>query len=247
MSTTDNLGLTLIDVNQSQKEVTANEAFSALDAALCDTMAVDVLDGTNAVAAATVQENAHLYLVAGSPAPTTTLTVELPAVKRLLVITNGCGELAEVACAGAGSPPTTVEVPNGTTALVYCDGAEVYGVAGVGGAEAPVGFGGWIAGTPAASEIVFSMYAVFPFELAVDFAGAGAESDIAATATTDFDVQKNGVSIGTMSFAAAGTAATYTAASGATFAIGDIMRLVAPATPDATLADISFTFKGTRL
>jgi hypothetical protein len=68
----------------------------------------------------------------------------------------------------------------------------------------------------------------------------------AATAQADFNLLKNGVSFGTMRFAVAGTAATFIAASQASFAIGDVLTVVAPATPDATLANIGFALAGTR-
>jgi hypothetical protein len=63
------------------------------------------------------------------------------------------------------------------------------------------------------------------------------------------DVKKNGTNIGTVTFAAAATTGTFaTTASGTpeTFAAGDELRLVGPATADATLADIHITFAGTR-
>jgi hypothetical protein len=83
---------------------------------------------------------------------------------------------------------------------------------------------------------------VFPAGLTDSQGTAGT----AATAQTDFDIRHNGVSVGTMRFAAAGTSATFIAASEQTYNAGDIMTVVAPATPDATLADISFVLAGTR-
>jgi hypothetical protein len=48
----------------------------------------------------------------------------------------------------------------------------------------------------------------------VDLAGSQAVASVAATAQTDFDIRKNEVSVGTMSFAAGGTVATFNAGSG---------------------------------
>lgn len=62
----------------------------------------------------------------------------------------------------------------------------------------------------------------------------------AATAQTDFDIQKNGASIGTMRFAAAATTATFILTGPVSFAAGDDVRVVAPASPDATLSTVSF-------
>ena len=67
---------------------------------------------------------------------------------------------------------------------------------------------------------------------------------IAATAQTDFDVQRNGLSIGTVRFPAGSATATFIAASAVTCEPGDRLTVIAPATPDATLADIAVTLAG---
>lgn len=71
-------------------------------------------------------------------------------------------------------------------------------------------------------------------------------ADIAATGQTDFDLQKNGVSFGTMRFAAAGTVATFIMSGDETFTAGDVLEVIAPGSPDATLADIGFSLVGER-
>jgi hypothetical protein len=47
-----------------------------------------------------------------------------------------------------------------------------------------------------------------------------------------------------MCFAAASDTGTFIAASETVLEPGDVLRVVAPAVPDATLADIGFTFAG---
>lgn len=69
---------------------------------------------------------------------------------------------------------------------------------------------------------------------------------IAATAQTDFDVRRNGVSVGTIRFAASGTVATFIMVQSQVFQVGDVLKIIAPASPDATLADISFSLAGVR-
>ena len=75
--------------------------------------------------------------------------------------------------------------------------------------------------------------------------GSQGTAGTAATAMATFEVQKNGVNVGTMVFAAAATTATFTMASATTFNAGDVLTLVAPAVPDATLANLAWTFMGT--
>jgi hypothetical protein len=82
--------------------------------------------------------------------------------------------------------------------------------------------------------------------LPADAVGSSVEAETAATAETDFDLQKNDVSIGTVRFAISGTVATFVSISEETFVAGDRLELIAPVTPDATLAEVYFTFKLTR-
>lgn len=110
----------------------------------------------------------------------------------------------------------------------------------------PYDIGAMIPGAPSASLVCMR----YKFPRAVDFPASLTNSQgvagTAATAQTDFDVRKNGVSFGTIRFAAAGTSATFIAAGSSSFAAGDVLTVVAPASPDATLADISVTLAGTR-
>jgi len=48
-----------------------------------------------------------------------------------------------------------------------------------------------------------------------------------------------------MQFAAGASAASFAMTSATTFAAGDVLTIVAPATPDATLANLVWTLAGT--
>lgn len=126
----------------------------------------------------------------------------------------------------------------GTTALVFEEIASVV--------STPYDVGSFFPGVPGSSELllrfVFSRAVVFPAGLTNSQGFLG----VAATASTAIDIQKNGASVGTMTFAAAGTTATFTFSTETTFLSGDRLELVAPGTADATAADISFTLAGTR-
>jgi len=106
--------------------------------------------------------------------------------------------------------------------------------------------GGGCTGAPTASLVLMR----YPFPRAASFpAGLTNSKGVAATAATaqtDFNLLKNGVSFGSMRFAAAGTVATFIAASATSFAVGDVLTVTAPGTPDASLANIGFTLAGTR-
>ena len=120
-----------------------------------------------------------------------------------------------------------------------------YTITGVGQATVTVVTGTFVNGKPSASLVlqryVFATTVVFPAGLA----GSQGTAGTAATAMAVFEVQKNGVAVGSMMFAAAATTATFAMTSATTFDAGDVLTLVAPATPDANLANLAWTFMGT--
>jgi hypothetical protein len=120
-----------------------------------------------------------------------------------------------------------------------------YTITGAGQATVTVVTGTFVNGKPTASLVlqryVFATTVSFPAALA----GSQGTAATAATAIATFTVQKNGVNVGTMVFAAAATTAAFTMATATTFNAGDVLTLVAPAVPDATLANLAWTFMGT--
>lgn len=101
-------------------------------------------------------------------------------------------------------------------------------------------------GRPSTGETLLS----FLFTRAVTFpAGltlSRAKSVVAATASSVFSIQKNGVQFGTMTFAISATTATFAAASQTDFAAGDTITVVAPNPRDNTLSGVYGTLAGTR-
>jgi hypothetical protein len=87
----------------------------------------------------------------------------------------------------------------------------------------------------------FPRAVIFPASLTLSRGVCGT----APSSQTDFDILKNGVRFGTMRFAASATSATLISASGASFAAGDILTVVAPAALNG-LADLGFALAGTR-
>lgn len=116
---------------------------------------------------------------------------------------------------------------------------------GTGGGR-PYDIGAMVTGVPDADAVCLR-YA-FPREVtfAADFDLSQGVAGVAATAQTDFDIQQNGVSVGTMTFAASATTATFDMDDETVFEVGDVLTVVAPSPADATLADISFVLAGTR-
>jgi len=102
------------------------------------------------------------------------------------------------------------------------------------------------AGTLPASQVMLR----YPFPRAVTFPSGLTNSrgvaGAAATGAKVIDLRKNNVSFGSINFAAGATTATFTMASATSFASGDVLTAIAPASADATLADLGISLAGTR-
>jgi hypothetical protein len=103
-------------------------------------------------------------------------------------------------------------------------------------------------GVPTASAKVLRIPVSRAVTFAANFSGSYAKASANATGSTVFDIQKNGSSIGSATFAAGAATATFTSSGGTSqsLAAGDVLSIVAPGTADATLADIGFALAGTR-
>lgn len=112
---------------------------------------------------------------------------------------------------------------------------------------APYDVGLFVGGKPDASELLVKLVATRDIDFVADFADSLLHAGVAATASTVFAIAKNGTGIGSVTVGAAATTGTFTtSATPVSLAAGDVLTITAPGTPDATLADISITLKGTR-
>jgi len=102
-------------------------------------------------------------------------------------------------------------------------------------------------GVPTNSAKVLRVPIARAVTFAGNFSGSYGKASVASTGTATFDVQKNGSSVGTVVFTSSATA-TFTTSGGTSvsFAAGDVLGIVAPASADATLADIGIVLAGTR-
>jgi hypothetical protein len=103
---------------------------------------------------------------------------------------------------------------------------------------------GSFGGTIPTTSVVLAWMAGFSIIFPANLTGSVVKAKTAATAQTDFDLQKNGASVGTVRFAAAGTVATFVGVSSFTMVSGDYLELVSPGTADATLQNLLFSFVG---
>jgi hypothetical protein len=112
-----------------------------------------------------------------------------------------------------------------------------------------------IVGKPANGEVVLLFVAPRPFRIPANAASSRLKAGTAATESSVFSIQKNGGEFLTATVAASSATATVAASSATAtfagsqtdFAAGDVLRIVAPAAADATLADIALSLVATLL
>ncbi|RUW57176.1 DUF2793 domain-containing protein [Mesorhizobium sp. M8A.F.Ca.ET.021.01.1.1] len=98
-------------------------------------------------------------------------------------------------------------------------------------------------GTLDTSEVIFSHIAGKGFTLPSALTGSLAVAAVASTGTAVLKIKKNGADVGTITFTASATG-VFAMASATAFVAGDILNIVAPSSPDATLANISASLVG---
>ena len=271
---TPNLAIPHIAASQNQKEVTANDAFDRLDEAICGLTAISLTGQTSplVLASATALRCAILQLDPSHPGGG--FEVVVPVNRKPYTVRNLSGGAITLRMAtGAGVVVSDGQVrllyADGTDVVdlspAAAGGVEALNdLSDVDTATAPPGSGdglrwngsAWVPATrgldvgvflpdrPAAGALVFKLVVVRAFTLPAGLTGARGHAGAAATSPADFDLRKNGSSIGTASFAAGNATASFTLASATSLAEGDRLELIAPTPQDATLADLTILLKG---
>lgn len=116
MSGTTNLGVGYITASQNQKEVTANAAFDRLDKALTETFDADVTSGNVTLTSTQYREALH---VRATNATTAGRTVTLPAIERLVILSNPASNTQAVDFVRGSA---TVTLAAGEAAVARTDG-----------------------------------------------------------------------------------------------------------------------------
>jgi hypothetical protein len=247
VSATPNLAIEHILQSQAQKEVTANEAFDALDQAIAGLLEVDVSAGGTITLDPAAALGCKMLRLTGTLA--TDAAVVIPTNKKSYLVHNATAGGFAVTIRTAAGAGVAVDSNFHDTAIVYCDGTDVVAISigNAGGDDiGPYDVGVYFPGQPGAGVTLLQLVAPRAFTLPAGLTGSQGYAGTAPTAQADLDIRKNGASIGTGTFAASASTATFSFASEVTFAAGDRLAVIAPGTQDASLADISITFKGTR-
>jgi Protein of unknown function (DUF2793) len=140
--------------------------------------------------------------------------------------------LSDVPGSYSGAGGKAVEVNAGATALVF--------------SAKPFDLSVFAPGVGTNSQILvrikLARAVTFPASATLSQATASAN----ATGSTTFTLKKNGTSFATVNYAASASSGTWTQASDAVFAAGDLLEIDGPATADATLKDVGITLAGIR-
>jgi hypothetical protein len=99
---------------------------------------------------------------------------------------------------------------------------------------------------PTTSEVLCIYAAVDAFTIPANMSGSQTKVGTNPAATFAIDVQNNGSTIGTISISTGGVATlTTTSGTSKSIAVGDVIKFVAPASADASIANVSINVKGT--
>lgn len=166
------------------------------------------------------------------------------------------------------SPGSSDAVPEGVTNLYFTEARAKATKLGTGGAvtglpldtdgladairklttlaSKPVAYdvGGGFQGKPAANALAIYFVAPRAFTIPSGNTLGIAIAAVAATSAASFDILYNGTVVGTIVFAAAGTAGVVNFPAQVNVIRGDRLTVRAPAAADASLADVSWTFGG---
>jgi hypothetical protein len=105
-------------------------------------------------------------------------------------------------------------------------------------------FGLFFTTAPTANEVLMMHCVSDAFTLPDDMVGSVAKVETNPASAFVLSVLKNGVAFGTITISTAGVATFVTSAAEMAFAVGDVIKVVAPSAVDATIAGCTVTFKG---
>lgn len=237
----NNLDLTQVAESQDNADVAINDKGGELDAALTESLAVDVTSG-NATVTSSDYRRAVRLLVSGA---SVARQVTLPAVKRAIMVEADAANSDDITVVRGA---TSFTLSPGSASWFFTDGTtdglSQIGGAGGGGSQ-PFDLGIYLLTKPGAGAVVLRFNAVRSFDLPSGLSGSLFTAEVASTGTATFTLKKNGSSIGTVVFTSSATGAA-TFASPVNFAVNDVFTIEAPGSQDATLEGIALNFKGTR-
>ncbi len=225
-----------ISASQSQKYQTNNDQVDLLDDAMngAVTLVVGISSGSDYDLGAQVfTENFAFRLQGevGSPSLDGDFNFVVPATQRHFAVFNDTDHSCTVKADGSGG--RTVTIPAGGRAFVYNDGEDIDEAGGI----YDIAF--FVSGAPTFDAVGGLFVAPRAFAIPAGAAGSRAYAlTPPASGESDqvFDIQKNGSSIGSVTFPSLSNSGTFSFASAISFAVGDRLAVINSANPSPELA-----------
>lgn len=237
------LNMPYLATAQTSPEVTLNDFLETVDRAVAGTATHNMASDANYTLTTAQNRSLQVIITDTGVLLTAPRDIILSSFGRFHIVKNDTAQnLTFKNATGSG---VTVQA-GAVRELLYNDGTNVHSVSGQSSDSFLYDVGVFVPSTPADNDdvlrFIFTRTVSFPTSLT----GSRGYCEVTATSQADFDVRKNGSSVGTIRFPASTNAATFIMASPTTFAAGDRLSVIAPSPQDGTLADVYFTLKGTR-
>lgn len=237
MAESPNLSIDHVAASQNQKEVTINDAIDRLDNAYNAFTTVDLTSDVTL----TVNEFTENFLFKLAGSPTATVTLNIPANKRMFGLQNATGQNVVVQVAGGAGQSYSLYI--GQNTVLYCDGTDVS--VQVASPPTPYDFGTIFLDEPIILTIFGAVTIAREMIIQNDFAGSEGTVSENPTSTYVVDVLFNGVVSGNISVATDGTVSFTTVATAQqTLTPGTRIEFRAPGTQDGTVKGLSVTIRG---
>lgn len=220
------LALTQITTAMTAKEAAINAVTAQLEDRLINSHTVEMSDTTTIYTLSTANQTRNFRFLCSED------TLDSPSAARDLVFTNVPGvyvveNQSSVDVNLKISSTTFFTLPDTHSGIFYSDGTSLVLLAN---SRLSMAIGGYVKAAPTISEQFWNMLFVTAASMPLDLVGSYATMETAPSGSAIvIDVQKNGVSIGSINFADAATTATFDIDPAVTFAAGDNLEFVAPA------------------
>lgn len=253
MGRTDLLNFKTIETNQASQEVPVNDSVTYIEQATNRLVELDFTSGNVTITQDQLQRN--FYIKATNLTANRTLNIPLEvtpsggspvSTNRNLLINNTSAYTLTIQGIDSGASPSgdSVDISPGLAVNVYCDGVDIIKI-GESINLTSTSIAAFRPSTMEDDELILRYIFTQSVTLPANLVGSYVTSGVAATAETIITVKKNGSSFGTLTFAISGTSATFSTTL-TSFVAGDYLDIAGPATADTTLADVAFSFYGTK-
>lgn len=255
MSSTPNLLISHIAASQNSKEVTANASADALDEAMNSFTSIAMADAdyTFSAVQGSIAFSSMVFIMTG--ALTADRNVILPALPKLSIFVNATTGGHKLTLK-VGTAAHVVVLADSSHHLVHNDGVNSVYEMSPSASGMPVrtdAITGYLQGAPTSSEVVFQIPVAFAYSFPLNLVGSEGNVVTPTTATAVFSIRKNGTEFATLTFSVHSPidgrgvfASSNSPLAAVSFSVGDILEIVAPASPDATLAGLGFQLVATR-